>query len=217
MGSAISPRFVLAGPTAAGIATILASRGWRALAVESDPTLVHHEDLERSDVLVIACTERTLLTPGLQDTVSRIALGVPRVAVIQDGGPDVAAHVARLGWQGCVGSDESAAAICEVIASAADGELSFPSSATSALVRALARIAPMQVASSEALTPRQRQIVALIAQGATDAEVATLLRISRSTARKHVLNARRRLHARTRSQLVAASRDTTTTPLGRAG
>jgi DNA-binding CsgD family transcriptional regulator len=49
--------------------------------------------------------------------------------------------------------------------------------------------------------------VTLIAQGATDAEIATLLNISRSTAHKHVQNARRRLRAKTRGQLVAASRD----------
>jgi DNA-binding CsgD family transcriptional regulator len=94
------------------------------------------------------------------------------------------------------------------ITAAARGELAFPQSATTALVRALARVAPVNAARTAAsLTPRQRQIVALIAEGATDAEIATLLRISRSTAHKHVQNARRRLQAKTRGQLVAATRD----------
>jgi non-specific serine/threonine protein kinase len=53
------------------------------------------------------------------------------------------------------------------------------------------------------LTPRQQEIVDLIAQGATDREIASRLRISQSTAHKHVQNALRRLGARTRSQLVA--------------
>jgi DNA-binding NarL/FixJ family response regulator len=80
-----------------------------------------------------------------------------------------------------------------------------PDGALSALValehtRLPERRAPVDV---EALTPRQRQIVDLIARGATDREIAELLRISRSTAHKHVQNALRRANARTRSQLAA--------------
>jgi len=56
------------------------------------------------------------------------------------------------------------------------------------------------------LTPRQQQIVDLIAQGATDREIAARLRISESTAHKHVQNALRRSKTKTRSQLVAVAR-----------
>jgi non-specific serine/threonine protein kinase len=62
------------------------------------------------------------------------------------------------------------------------------------------------VYSDGALTPRQEQIVELIAQGATDREIAGVLQISQSTAHKHVQNALRRLNAKTRSQLVASAR-----------
>ncbi|MGH2500011.1 MAG: response regulator transcription factor, partial [Candidatus Limnocylindria bacterium] len=76
-------------------------------------------------------------------------------------------------------------------------------------VRSLARFAPAGAADASAakLTPRQRQIVNLIAMGATDREIADLLHISRSTAHKHVQNALRRTHTKTRSQLAASTRD----------
>jgi DNA-binding NarL/FixJ family response regulator len=116
-------------------------------------------------------------------------------------------YAARLGWRGFVAAANATTVIARTIAAAGRGELAFPPSATTELARALANLAPVTAAGAAELTPRQRQIVTLIAQGATDSEIATTLRISESTARKHVQNARRRMRAKTRSQLVAASRD----------
>lgn len=158
-----------------------------------------------ADVIVVVCSEHTLLSPAFQSEAERVSRRTPRVAVVSDAGPDVAAYVARLGWHGFAPANSTDDALLSMIEMAASGELAFPASATKALVRALARIAPVTTPSA-ALTPRQQQIVALIAQGATDAEIASVLGISRSTAHKHVQNARRRMRAKTRSQLVASTR-----------
>jgi DNA-binding CsgD family transcriptional regulator/Flp pilus assembly protein TadG len=133
------------------------------------------------------------------------------VVVVTGPGNDAAAYAARLGWRGFVESADGTAAIAQTISSASRGEVSFPPSAATVLARALATVAPVTAAGAAELTPRQRQIVTLLAHGATDAEIATTLRISQSTAHKHVQNARRRLRAKTRSQLVATSRDLTVT------
>ena len=54
-----------------------------------------------------------------------------------------------------------------------------------------------------ALTPRQREIVALVALGASGPEIAEELKISPETVRTHMRNAMDRLGARSRAQLVA--------------
>jgi PAS domain S-box-containing protein len=58
---------------------------------------------------------------------------------------------------------------------------------------------------AEALTPREREVVTLIALGEDTAGVAAKLTISPETARTHVRNAMRKLGVRTRAQLVAVT------------
>ena len=53
----------------------------------------------------------------------------------------------------------------------------------------------------EALTPRQREVVALVAQGLTNREIADLLFISERTAEGHVEQIRRKLGLRSRLQI----------------
>jgi DNA-binding NarL/FixJ family response regulator len=52
------------------------------------------------------------------------------------------------------------------------------------------------------LTEREREIVALVAQGLTNSEIASELTLSPATARTHVSRAMVKLHARDRAQLV---------------
>ncbi len=54
----------------------------------------------------------------------------------------------------------------------------------------------------EDLTPREREVVALIASGLFNEEIAGQLYVSRSTAKTHVTRAMMKLGARDRAQLV---------------
>ncbi|HEX9268202.1 MAG TPA: LuxR C-terminal-related transcriptional regulator [Candidatus Limnocylindria bacterium] len=58
--------------------------------------------------------------------------------------------------------------------------------------------------AAAALTPRQQQIVALIAQGASDKEIGGALGIATATAQKHVTNILERLRVPNRAAAVAA-------------
>jgi DNA-binding NarL/FixJ family response regulator len=186
------------------VGTRLAGFGWTAAASAKEPTGLNAEAIDGCEVLVVACVEQELVSATLLAELDQIAPGLPRVAVVSVPSDDAAAYAARLGWSGFASAASPTAVIARTIAVVARGQLAFPASATSALARALAQIAPAP-ANPRSLTPRQQQIVALVAEGATDAEIAQRLRISRFTAYKHVQNARRRLGARTRGQLVAAS------------
>lgn len=54
-----------------------------------------------------------------------------------------------------------------------------------------------------ALTPRQREVVMLIAQGAADKEIARTLGITTATAQKHVTNLLKRLNVPNRAAAAA--------------
>ena len=59
--------------------------------------------------------------------------------------------------------------------------------------------------AGSALTPRQHEIVTLIARGATDKEIAAALGIATATAQKHVTNILQRLQVPNRAAAVAAT------------
>ena len=59
------------------------------------------------------------------------------------------------------------------------------------------------------LTPREREVLELIAQGARDKDIADRLVLSESTVRKHVQNILRRLDVRNRTEAITRFRDST--------
>lgn len=162
--------------------------------------------LAPGDVVVVGCSERMLLSPRFRAQVRELARLARVVAVVPAPGPEAAWHAAQAGFHGCVPREASPRAFERSIAAARSGGLVFPRSAVASIIRLIASVsaAPVNDAlDGDVLTPRQRQIVELIAEGATDREIAVSLHISESTAHKHVQNALRRANARTRSQLVA--------------
>ena len=58
-------------------------------------------------------------------------------------------------------------------------------------------------AAPRAPTAREREVLALLAGGATDGQIATMLELSPATVQTHVRNAKAKLGAKTRAQAVA--------------
>lgn len=160
--------------------------------------------VERGDVVVAGCSDRMLQAPAFRARVQEIARLARVLAVVPSPGPDTAYFAARAGFHGLVAREVSCDAFKRAVEAARQGELVYPRGAIASLFRLVKRTAKENGAPrSRDLTPRQRQVVEHIAQGATDREIAGVLGISESTAHKHVQNALRRANARTRSQLVA--------------
>jgi DNA-binding NarL/FixJ family response regulator len=162
--------------------------------------------LHEYDAVLIGSSALELEDPEFQAHVVRIVRVTPAIAVVSEGANPATA--ARIGFHGFVSRDVAPEALVRTIRAVSQGEIAFPRSALTGLFQLLSFL-PLGRAGTDqpiALTPRQLQIVDLIAQGATDREIATRLRISESTAHKHVQNALRRSKTRTRSQLVAVAR-----------
>jgi DNA-binding NarL/FixJ family response regulator len=111
----------------------------------------------------------------------------------------------RNGASGFLVKHTQAADLVRAVREVAAGEALLSPSVTRRLIGEFAsRPARPDVAPAEmdALTDREREVVALVAQGLTNDEIAAELFVSPATARTHVSRSMVKLHARDRAQLV---------------
>jgi len=159
------------------------------------------ESMASFDIVIVGCDERSLMSGVFEASIRRMARLRPMVALVPQSSERIEIEAARVGFRGLISTAIVPAAVERAMAAVMRGELAFSRQALSTL--AVSAVGDRsQIAAL--LTARQRQVVALVAQGATDDEIGRALGISASTAHKHVLGALRRAKAKTRGQLVAA-------------
>ncbi|MEU9731090.1 response regulator transcription factor [Streptomyces sp. NPDC048002] len=132
------------------------------------------------------------------------------------------ARALRAGASGFLGKDVTAEALLAGIRTVASGDALLSPGATRTLItRFLTSPAPeAQLAPPERLaelTVREREVMALAAEGRSNAEIAELLTVSPLTVRTHVHRAMTKLHARDRAQLVVIAYQTGLVQAGPAG
>ena len=111
----------------------------------------------------------------------------------------------RAGASGFLMKDTEPAELLRAVRVVARGESLLSPTVTRRVIREFAvrpaaKLLPHQ--SLDALTDRERQIVALVAEGLSNDEIATRLFVSPATVRTHVGRAMMKLDARDRAQLV---------------
>jgi DNA-binding NarL/FixJ family response regulator len=108
----------------------------------------------------------------------------------------------RLGAFGYLDAALDGSALARALLGAMRGEPAYP---RRVLATHLALNGSRNRAKLSALTPRQREVVALIAKGAADKEIGRALGITTATAQKHVTNVLKRLNVPNRAAAVAAT------------
>jgi two-component system NarL family response regulator len=103
------------------------------------------------------------------------------------------------GARGFVLKEGSLETLEEAIRTVADGGTWVDSLLASAVA------SPIGVSTLPPLTPREREILSLVANGLTNEKVATTLHISPETVQSHVRNAMVKLEADTRTEAVATA------------
>jgi DNA-binding NarL/FixJ family response regulator len=93
---------------------------------------------------------------------------------------------------------------CALASAVAGGDALLSPSVTKQLIEEFATRAkePVSVDGLEELTDREREVVALVAEGLSNDEIAERLVLSPATAKTHVSRAMGKLRARDRAQLV---------------
>ena len=111
----------------------------------------------------------------------------------------------RLGASGVLVKHTQPADLVRAVREVAAGEALLSPSVTRRLIQEFAArpVRPeLTPPTMDVLTEREREVVALVAQGLTNDEIASELILSPATARTHVSRAMVKLHARDRAQLV---------------
>lgn len=117
----------------------------------------------------------------------------------------------RAGASGFVGKDTEPAELIRAVRVVALGDALLSPSATRRLIARFAaqlgqpRSSPVELGE---LTDREREVMALVAKGLSNDEIAQRLVVSPATARTHVGRAMAKLHAHDRAQLVVLAYET---------
>jgi DNA-binding NarL/FixJ family response regulator len=168
---------------------------------------------ERPDVMLIdialpgvdglEATRRILGAAGLEDV---------RVVILSTSERDEHLFGAlRAGASAFLARDTEPADLVEAVRAVARGEALLSRGVTSRLIAEIAshpdpyRPSPEEL---EELTAREREVMALVARGLSNDEIAERLVISVATAKTHVSRALRKVDARDRAQLVALAYET---------
>ncbi|SDR87370.1 DNA-binding response regulator, NarL/FixJ family, contains REC and HTH domains [Paraoerskovia marina] len=117
-------------------------------------------------------------------------------------------HALRVGASGFLGKGVRPQTLLDGIRTVAAGESLLSPTATRALVANYRRRADEprpDTAALDALTPREREVVALVAEGLSNEQIAERLVVSPHTAKTHVNRAMVKVGARDRAQLVVVA------------
>ena len=122
------------------------------------------------------------------------------------------AEALRAGASGFIGKGIDAGGLLDAVRTVADGDTLLSPAATRSLVaRFLATpvdAEPRRPDQLAALTPREREMVALVATGLSNLQIADRMYLSPFTVRAHVQRAMTKLEARDRAQLVVIAYQT---------
>jgi DNA-binding NarL/FixJ family response regulator len=192
-----------------GLQTVLAdSPGLEVLAAVPDgAAAVAAATSLRPDVVLM-----DLQMPGVGgvEATARIATGVPGVAVVvltMTEDADTVFAALRAGARGYLLKEADAAEIARAVRAVAAGEAVFGPRVADQVLRFFASAGTVAATPFPQLTAREREVLALVAQGCDNAAIARRLFLSGKTVRNHVSACLAKLQVATRAEAVALARD----------
>jgi NarL family two-component system response regulator YdfI len=148
-----------------------------------------------------------LRMPGVDgiEAIRRIRTRHPQVEIViltTYDDDDTIVEGMRAGARGYLLKDADRRVLFEAIRAAARGESLLPSAVTERLV---AHLAEPELAEAGDLTGREREVLTLVAQGATNRAIAAELTITERTVKAHVTNIFNKLGVSSRAEAVAVA------------
>jgi two-component system, NarL family, nitrate/nitrite response regulator NarL len=128
---------------------------------------------------------------SVPDGLRALAAALPNASIVAVGVPDDEESVVALleaGAAGYVTAEQPLADLVAAVEAAMQGELQLPPRMAAALARRMAALAAGENrdTNDDALTPRQREIAVLIADGLSNKQIARRLSIEHATVKNHV-------------------------------
>ena len=196
---------------------MLVRAGFAALLAAEDDMEVAGEAADGAEAVRLACLQKPdvmlmdIRMPGMDgiEATRRIAAnpdlaGVHVVILTTFQLDEYIFEALRAGASGFLVKDTDAAELLRAVRVAAGGEALLSPTVTRRLISEFAaRTREVRhVAGADELTPREREVVALIATGLSNEEIAGRLYVSQSTVKTHANRAMMKIGARDRAQLV---------------
>lgn len=169
-------------------------------------TRTHHPTVVLMDIRMPGTNGLTATTTICADP----ALTSTRVLILTTFETDeYVARALRAGASGFLGKDIHAEALLAGIRTVTAGDALLSPTATKALItQFLSTPEPRTPDRLTVLTAREREVMALAAEGRSNTDIATELVVSPLTVRTHIQRAMTKLHARDRAQLVVIAYQT---------
>ena len=158
-------------------------------------------DLTSDDRLAVLA----IYTAADWDTLAPLARRSPTVVVAAAGAKGDAERAMSAGAFGYLDLEVGPAALRRAVLGALRGEPAYSRAAFGQHLRSKLESTVLGASRADELTPRQREVVALVASGHSDKEIATALGIATATAQKHVTNVLRRLKVPNRAAAAVAA------------
>ena len=196
---------------------MLVRAGFAALLAAEDDMEVAGEAADGAEAVQLACLQKPdvmlmdIRMPGMDgiEATRRIAAdpqlaGVHVVILTTFQLDEYIFEGLRAGAAGFLVKDTDAAELLRAVRVAAGGEALLSPTVTRRLISEFSARTrePRHVTGVDELTPREREVAALIATGLSNEEIAGRLYVSRSTVKTHANRAMMKLGARDRAQLV---------------
>jgi DNA-binding NarL/FixJ family response regulator len=166
------------------------------------------------DVVLTDCFDNTARSTFLRDVLDQDS-GIMLLLFGMNEDPAVFLNAVYLGVCGYLLKDASATEIVAAVRAAVRGEATCPPSLCMALIQHLSKkraekLEPPhpQDADHKGLTPRQLQLLGLVADGLTNKEIAAHLNLSQFTVKNHISRVMRQVEAASRSDAVELVRST---------
>jgi DNA-binding NarL/FixJ family response regulator len=166
------------------------------------------------DVVLTDYYDNAARSTFLRDILDLVS-GVKLLLFGMDEDPAMFLNAVYLGVCGYLLKDASATEIVAAVRAAVRGEATCPPSLCMALIQHLSKkraekLEPShpQDADRKALTPRQLQLLGLVADGLTNKEIAAHLNLSQFTVKNHISRVMRQVEAASRSDAVELVRST---------
>jgi two-component system nitrate/nitrite response regulator NarL len=211
--SGVSSTRAVPRPGAGKIRVILADeqplfRDALGRAIRQDAALELVVEAEDRAALVAAIAENeadaVLLDAALLSAVTPGARRLPRILVLAaDVDPAAAYAAVRAGVAGYLSKDAEGAVICRALVAVARGQIVLDSSAQVGLASEIR----LRVRRDEQplLSPREREILAMVAEGRTAPVIAEELKVSTATVKSHLIRLYTKLGVTERAAAVAAA------------
>jgi len=192
----VSPRVLIRK----AIGSLLVTTGSFASVLDfsSVPDVVEVVDKLRPEVIVVHAIDHLSGTEAVQQL--RKLLPEARVLLLSDEDPEDEFWVQTLeaGAWGCLSTSDSPQILVKALMKTAEGERWVTHRVTNLIIENIVRARQADKGFTQNLTPREWEVLGLLANGYSYKEIAARLFISNETARSHVKSIYKKLQVRSR-------------------